>query len=45
MNIQSFGSGNINSGNVTNCHNKIITVNKTHDEDSRIKQWLSLLEP
>lgn len=44
-NIQSFGSGNINSGNITNSHNKIITVNKTDDEDNRIKQWLSPLEP
>jgi len=44
-NIQSFGSGNINSGNVTNSHNKTITVRKTDGEDSRIKQWLSPLEP
>ena len=42
---QSFGSGNINSGNVTNCHNKTITVNKTDDEDNQIKQWLSPPEP
>ena len=40
--MQSFGSGNIGCGNVTNSHN--ITVNKT-DEDKQIKQWLSPLKP
>ena len=50
-NIQSFGSGNIGSGNVTNSYNTItlnkgaIAVNKTDDEDNQIKQWLSPLEP
>ena len=50
-NIQSFGSGNVDSGNVTNSYNTItlnkgaIAVNKTEDEDNQIKQWLSLLEP
>jgi len=43
--IQAIVSGNINSGNVTNSHNNIITVNKTDDEDNQIKQWLSPLEP
>ena len=43
---QSFGSGNVNSGNVTNSYNnKTITVNKTDDEDNQIKQWLSPLRP
>jgi len=43
---QSFGSGNVNSGNVTNSYNnKTITVNKTDDEENKIKQWLSPLEP
>jgi len=37
--MQSFGSGNIGCGNVTNSHNNS-TVNKTHDEDNQIKQWL-----
>ena len=43
-NIQSFGSGNINSGSVTNSHNKTITVNKIN-KDNQIKKWLSPLEP
>jgi len=42
-NIQSYGSGNVGCGNVTNSHN--ITVKKTDDEDSRIRQWLSPLKP
>jgi len=50
-NMQPLGSGIVNSGNVTNSYNtitlnnKAITVNKTGDEDSQIKQWLSPLEP
>ena len=51
-NIQSFCSGNINSGNVWNNYNnnitlngQAITVNATEDEDNKIKQWLSSLEP
>jgi len=44
-NIQSFGSDNANCGNVTNSYNNTITVNKTDDENSQIKQWLSPLEP
>ena len=50
--MQSFGSGNVDCGNVTNSynntltmHNGTITVNKTDDEDNQIKQWLSPLEP
>ena len=50
--MQSFGSGNVDCGNVANSYNKIITLNnktitlnKTDDEDNQIKQWLSLLEP
>jgi len=50
--MQSFGSGSVNSGNITNSYNnsitlrnKAITVNKTDDEDNQIKQWLSPLEP
>jgi len=50
--VQSLGSGNVNSGNVTNSYNnsitldnRAITVNKTDDEDNQIKQWLSPLEP
>ena len=42
-NMQSFGSGNIGCGNVTNSHNT--TVNKADDEDNHIKQWLSPLKP
>ena len=42
---QSFDSGNVNSGNVTNSYNKTITVSKTDDEENKIKQWLSPLEP
>ena len=42
--MQSFGSGNIDCGNITNSHNNI-TVNKTDDEDNQIKQWLSPLRP
>ena len=50
-NAQSFGSGNVDCGNVTNSYNNTITVNrtitedKTFDEDNRIRQWLSPLEP
>ena len=43
-NIQSFGSGNLHCGNVTNSHNNI-TVNNTDDEDNQIRQWLSPLRP
>ena len=50
--MHSFGSGNVDCGNVTNSynptitmHNGAITVNKTDDEDNQIKQWLSPLEP
>ena len=43
--MQSFGSGNVDCGNVTNSYNKTITVTKTDDEDNQIKQWLSPLEP
>ena len=50
--MQSFGSGSVNSGNITNSYNnsitlnnKAITVNKSDDEDNQIKQWLSPLEP
>ena len=43
--MQSFGSGNVDCGNVTNSYNKTITVNKTDDECNQIKQWLSPLEP
>jgi len=50
--MQSFGSRNVNCGNLTNSNNtitlndnKAITVNKTDDEDNQIKQWLSTLEP
>ena len=42
--MQTFGSGNIGCGNVTNSHNNI-TVNKTDDEDNKIKQWISPLRP
>ena len=44
-NIQSFGSGNIKSGNITNSLNGTIIVNKADDEENQIKQWLSPLEP
>ena len=44
-NTQSFFSGNINSGNVTNSYNNTITLSRTDDEDNQIKQWLSPLEP
>jgi len=49
--MRLFGSHNIDCGNVTNSHNrsvtlnKNITVNKTDAEDNQIKQWLSPLEP
>jgi len=50
--MQLFGSGNVGCGNVTNSYNRTvnmnggaITVNRTDDEDSQIKQWLSPLEP
>ena len=43
--MQSFGSGNVDCGNITNSYNKTITVNKTDYEDNQIKQWLSPLEP
>ena len=42
--VQLFGSHNDNCGNMTNINNTTITLNKT-DEDNRIKQWLSPLEP
>ena len=42
--MPSFGSGNIDCGNITNSH-KNITVNKTDDEDNQIKQWFSPLRP
>lgn len=45
INMQSFGSGNINCRNLTNSDNKTITANKTDDEDHQIKQWLSPLAP
>ena len=48
-NIQSFCSGNINSWNNYNntitLYGEAITVNATEDEDNKIKQWLSSLEP
>ena len=48
-NIQSFCSGNINSWNNYNntitLNGEAITVNATEDEDNKIKQWLSPLEP
>ena len=50
--MQSFGSGSVDCGHVTNSFNKTITLNnntitvsKTEDEDNQIKQWLSPLEP
>ena len=50
--MHSFGSDNVDCGNVTNSYNKTITmhngaitVKKTDDEDNQIKQWLSPLEP
>jgi len=46
--MQSFGSGDVDPGDVTNNYsnfNKTIWVNKTDDEDNQIKQWLSPLEP
>ena len=43
-NLQSFGSSNIDCGNIINSHNTTITVDKT-DEDNQIKQWLLPLEP
>jgi len=50
--MQSFGSCNVNCGNLTNSNNtitlndnKAITVHKTDDEGNQIKQWLSTLEP
>ena len=46
--MQSFGSGNVDCGNIRNSYNKTITVNsktKTEDENNKIKQWLSPLEP
>ena len=51
MNLQPLGSVNVNSGNIANSYNmitlrnKAITVNKTDDEDNKIKQWLSPLDP
>ena len=51
-NAQSFGSGNVDCGNVTNSYNnntitvtRTIAENKIFDEDNQIKQWLSPLEP
>ena len=50
--MQLFGSGNVDCGNVTNSynntitvHNGAITVNKADGEDNQVKQWLSPLEP
>lgn len=45
--MQSFGSGNLNCGNTTGSHNNLtfITLNRTDDEDNRIKKWLSPLQP
>ena len=43
--MQSFGSGNVDCGNVTNSYNGNITMNKTDAEDNQIKQWLLPLEP
>ena len=48
--MPSFGSGNVDCGNVKNSYNtimlnKAITVRNTDDEDNQIKQWLSPLEP
>ena len=49
-NLSPFGSGNVDCGNIKNSYNtitlnKAVTVNKTDDEDNKIKQWLSPLEP
>ena len=41
--MESFGSSNVNYGNVTNSQS--VTVNKTDDEDNQVKQWLSPLIP
>ena len=45
--MQSFGSGNVNCGNVMDSHNNFmsITLNKSDGGDNQIKQWLSPLEP
>ena len=43
-NIQSFGSGYVGYGNVTNSYHNI-TVNETDEEDNQIKQLLSPLKP
>ena len=43
--MQSFGSGNVYPGDVTNSYSKTICVNKMDDEDNQIKQWLSPLKP
>ena len=50
--MESFGSGNVDCGNVTNSYNnnitmnnRTITVNQTDEEDNEIKRWLSPLEP
>ena len=50
--MESFGSGNVDCGNVTNSYNntimmnnRIFTVNQTNEEDNEIKRWLSPLEP
>jgi len=51
-NTQSFVSGKVGGGDVTNSQGKTVTLNnetvtviKTDDEDHQIKQWLSPLDP
>ena len=45
-NIQSFGFGNVDCGNIKDSYNQTtITVNQIDDENNQIKQWLSPLEP
>jgi len=42
----SFGNGNVNCNNVSNSHNKSVTVNNViADENPEIMQWLSPLDP
>ena len=45
--MQSFGSGNIDCGNVVNSYNNAtsITLSNTDGEDNQIQKWLSPLEP